>query len=484
MKKNVFTFVILVVSSLCFSFRTQAATPDSFADLAEKLIPSVVNISTSQKVTAPAQQQLDLQSLFPNSPLEEFFKDFFEKGAPGMPKGGKVTSLGSGFVIDESGLILTNYHVVEKAEKISVIFDDKTSVDAELLARDKKTDIALLKIKTDKKLHPVVFGDSDAMRIGDWILAIGNPFGLGNTVTAGIISARGRDIQTGPYDDYLQTDASINRGNSGGPMFNINGEVVGINTAIFSPSGGSVGIGFAIPSNIVKWVVNNLKTNGHITRGWIGVTIQTVSDDIAESIGMSKAMGALVAAVNTDGPAQKTGLKVGDIITEFNGKTIDEMRVLPRIVAETAVGTQADIKVMRAGKEISLKIEVGEMPEDESENQIDENQISSDDINTDNGKKLPELSMTVETVTPETINKYDLPEAAQGVVISSIDDDSDAMMKGLMRGDVIVEVNQNKVNSAEDIAKELETVKKANRTSVLLLIDSKDGMRFVAVKLQ
>ncbi len=337
---------------------------DGFADLAEKLLPSVVNISTTQTVkqdqkrehSAPGRPQFP-----PGSPFEEFFKDFFDhngqRGDQPEAKPRKATSLGSGFVIDPSGYIVTNNHVIADADEITVILHDDTNLKAELVGRDTKTDVAVLKVKTDKPLAAARWGDSEKARVGDWVLAIGNPFGLGGSVTAGILSARQRDINSGPYDEFLQTDAAINKGNSGGPMFNMDGEVIGINTAIYSPSGGSIGIGFAVPSNLAKAVAAQLvnEPDHAVHRGWLGVRIQAVTDEIAESLGLDKPHGALVASVNDNGPAQTGGIQPGDVILNFDGKAVPDMRHLPRLVAEESVGKTVPVKVWRKRQETTLR---------------------------------------------------------------------------------------------------------------------------------
>src|SRR5512134_1778265 len=313
------------------------AVPDSFADLAARLLPSVVNVSTTQVVEG--NTGIEIPQLPPGSPFEEFFKEFMERGQPRQQQQRRrATSLGSGFVYDNQGHIVTNNHVIQDADQVTVILHDETRLDAKVIGRDSKTDIAILKVEPNARLVPVQFGDSDMARVGDWVLAIGNPFGFGGSVTAGIISARGRDIQAGPYDDFLQTDASINRGNSGGPTFNLNGEVIGINTAIYSPSGGSIGIGFAIPSLSAQPVIQQLIQHGQVRRGWLGVRIQAVTEEIADALGLKDAAGALVAGVIPGGPAEKANIKDGDIILEFDGKPIGQMRRLPRLVADTEIG--------------------------------------------------------------------------------------------------------------------------------------------------
>ena len=359
--------------------------PDSFADLAAQLSPSVVNVSSSQKVEARADRGPEVPGFPPGSPFEQFFRDFMDRNHPGGnpggnqgqrrgerqappgsdgPGAGRAVSLGSGFIIDPSGYIVTNNHVIDGADEISVTLTDNTTLKATLVGKDDRVDLALLKVTTDHPLTAVKFGDSDVERVGDWVLAIGNPFGLGGSVTAGIVSARGRDIRQGPYDDFIQTDAAINRGNSGGPLFNMNGDVIGINTAIYSPSGGSVGIGFSIPSNLAKGVVMQLREYGHARRGWLGVRIQQVTPDIAEAVGLKDVSGAMVAGMNDGGPADKAGIHNGDVILKFNNQDVKEMRTLPRIVAETEVGKQVPVTVWRDHKEVNLTASTGELPDE------------------------------------------------------------------------------------------------------------------------
>src|SRR6202521_1714933 len=352
-----------------------ARGPDGIADVAEKVIDAVVNISTSQTVEAKngpgAEGRGAMPQLPPGSPFEEFFDDFFKnrRGGPGGPKGGdlqphKTNSLGSGFIIDTSGIVVTNNHVIADADEINVIMNDGTKIKAELVGVDKKTDLAVLKFKPPKPLVAVQFGDSDKLRLGEWVIAIGNPFSLGGTVTAGIVSARNRDIASGPYDNYIQTDAAINRGNSGGPLFNLDGEVTGVNTLIISPSGGSIGIGFAVPSNTVGGVVDQLRQFKEVRRGWLGVKIQQVTDEIAESLGVKPTRGALVAGVIDDGPAKPAGIEPGDVVVTFDGKDIKEPKDLPKIVADTPVGKDVEVLIIRKGKEEKKTVKLGRL-EDE-----------------------------------------------------------------------------------------------------------------------
>src|SRR5277367_1914720 len=341
-----------------------ARGPENIADVAEQVIDAVVNISTSQKVDSRMGNMPDLP---PGSPMEEFFDEFFKnrrgQGGPGeqdrTPR--RVNSLGSGFIIDPSGLVVTNNHVIADADEINVILNDGTKIPAELVGKDSKSDLALLRVHYDKPLKAVKFGDSDKLRLGEWVIAIGNPFSLGGTVTAGIVSARNRDINSGPYDNYIQTDAPINRGNSGGPLFNLDGEVVGINTAIISPSGGSIGIGFAVPSKTVAGVVDQLRQFGELRRGWLGVRIQQVTDEIAESLNIKPARGALIAGVDDKGPAKPAGLEPGDVVVTFDGKDIKEPKDLSRMVADTAVGKEVDVVVIRKGQEETRKVTLGQL---------------------------------------------------------------------------------------------------------------------------
>src|SRR6266849_883118 len=330
-----------------------ARGPDNISDVAEKVIDAVVNISTSQKVEARNTPMPQL----PNDPqLDELFRDFFNRRGQGDPQNRdrgprRVNSLGSGFIIDASGIVVTNNHVISEADEVTVILNDGSRLKAEIIGKDQKTDIALLRVKPDKPLKAVKFGDSEKLRLGEWVIAIGNPFSLGGSVTAGIVSARNRDINSGPYDNYIQTDAAINRGNSGGPLFNLNGEVIGVNTAIISPSGGSIGIGFAVPANSAVAVIEQLRQYGETRRGWLGVRIQQVTEDIAESLGLKPPRGALVAGVDEKGPAKPAGIEPGDVIVKFDGKDIREMKDLPRIVADTPVGKDVDVVIVRKGRE-------------------------------------------------------------------------------------------------------------------------------------
>jgi len=475
---------------------------NGFADLAEKLLPAVVNISTTQAAPqradrpgrpgAPGGQDRpegsrpEIPQFPPGSPFEEFFKDFFDRHGGDRPDAPqrKATSLGSGFVIDaKNGYVVTNNHVVQDADEITVILQDDTNIKAELVGRDSKTDVALLKIKTQHPLVAVPFGDSDAMRVGDWVVAIGNPFGLGGTVTAGIVSARQRDINAGPYDDFLQTDAAINRGNSGGPMFNLNGEVIGINTAIFSPSGGSVGIGFAIPSNIAKTVVAQLKEFGRTKRGWLGVRIQGVTPEIAESLGLPAPKGALVASVTPNGPAAKAGIQAGDVVTKFDGKDINEMRRLPRVVAETAIEKSVPVEVWRKGKAQTLQVKVGEL-EAAEESGLLANAPEEPEKPKANGPKPTEaLGLKLTGITPELRQQFELKPDQKGVVVTEVANGTPASEKGVRPGDVIIEVGQEEVKAPGDVAAKVQKAREQGKKSILLLIERQGDLRFVALPL-
>ncbi|WP_439817991.1 DegQ family serine endoprotease [Zavarzinia sp. CC-PAN008] len=456
--------------------------PPSFADLAERLIPSVVNVSTTQMVNGAAgqEEEVPMPQFPPGSPFEDFFKDFFDRQRRGGDQAQRrVTSLGSGFVIDAAaGLIVTNNHVIADAEEITVTFHDGTKLTAELKGHDPKTDLALLKVTPTKPLVGVEWGDSDRGRVGDWVLAIGNPFGLGGSVTAGIISARNRDINAGPYDDFIQTDASINRGNSGGPMFNAEGKVIGINTAIFSPTGGSVGIGFAIPSSIARQVVAQLAEFGETRRGWLGVRIQSVTDEIAESLGLDGARGALVAGISEEGPAVAAGIEAGDVILTFDNKPIEDMRSLPRIVAETPIGKTVDVKIWRGGKEQTVQVQVGQLDETE-----EEAAAAAQETPAAPARGLEVLGMTLAGLTPELRTKFEVAEDVKGVVVTEVKPDSAAAEKGIRAGDVIVEVAQKEVGVPADVGAKIDEVQKGDRKSVLLLLNRAGDLRFVALRL-
>jgi serine protease Do len=366
--------------------------------------------------------------------------------------------------------------VIDGADEITVTLQDGTSLKATLIGRDQRTDVAVLKVTPEKPLPFVSFGDSDGSRVGDWVLAIGNPFGLGGTVTAGIVSARGRDIQQGPYDNFIQTDAAINKGNSGGPLFNMDGQVIGINTAIYSPSGGSIGIGFSIPANLAKNVVAQLREYGHAKRGWLGVKIQQVTPDIAESLGLKDPSGALVAGVETAGPAEKAMIKNGDIILKFNDQDVKEMKTLPRIVAETDINKQVPVTIWRDGKEMVLKVTVGELSEEQQAAVSTANEPKPEPTKT---LELSALGLTLSPITSEGRDKFQIAQDQKGVLITDVGQGTPAADRGLKAGDVIVEVQQEEVGSPADVQERVEKVKKSGKSSVLMLVQSGDGLRWV-----
>lgn len=465
----IYSFYLFLTVSIAHS----SSVPDSFADLAEKLSPSVVNISTT---TVIEQKSREMPSFPPGSPFEDFFKQFEKPGG----KKRKAQSLGSGFIIDKSGYIITNNHVIDNAEKIMVILYDDTSFEATVVGKDPKTDVALLKINPKKtKLSAVKFGDSNKLRVGDWVMAIGNPFGFGGTVTAGIVSARGRNL-SGSYDDYIQTDASINRGNSGGPLFDMNGNVVGINTAIFSQSGGSVGIGFAVSSNLAKQVTDQLKQYGRTKRGWLGVLIQEISKEIADSLGMKSVKGALVSSATEGGPAQKAGVKTGDVILKFNGIDIDTMKELPKVVAGTPVGKSVPLVILRNGKTITLNVVLGELELAEKENLI----TKSSGNKKSKSKTFEKLGFVAEELSKSNIEKFKLKKIKAGILISSVKEGSVAQEAGLLPGMVIVRVGQIEVNSIDVIEDAIKNAIKQKRKAILLLVKVESGTRFVALELK
>ena len=465
------------------------SAPDSFADLAARLLPAVVNVSSTQTVTAknggPGAGP-EIPMFPPGSPFEQFFKDFLNRNKQGQ--GGpdnqprperRAQSLGSGFIIDASGYVVTNNHVIEGADEVSVTLQDNTTLKAEIIGRDESGDIALLKVKSDKPLATVDFGDSTQSRVGDWVLAIGNPFGLGGTVTAGIVSARGRDIHQGQYDDFIQTNAAINRGNSGGPLFNMDGQVIGINTAIFSPSGGSIGIGFSIPSNMAKNIVAQLKEYGHPRRGWLGVKIQQVTPDIAESLGLKDASGAMVAGITDGGPADKAKIRAGDIILKFDGQDVKEMHNLPRIVADAEVGKQVPVVLWRDGKEVTLDTTLAERPADAQLAAVDSGAKADATQPTD----IAGVGLKVAPLSQDLKDKFQLNADQKGVVITDVAPNSAAADRGLKPGDVIMEVQQNEVGAPADIQKQIDAARKADRKNVLMLIQREGGVQYVPLSL-
>jgi serine protease Do len=453
----------------------QAHGPASVADIAERLQNAVVNISTTQKLKD--SREVPLPEVPKGSPFEEFFEDFFDKQDRNR-SGQRANSLGSGFVIDKSGLIVTNNHVIEGADEITVNFTDGTKLKVtKIIGRDTKTDLALLKVEPRKDLAAVHFGDSQKMRVGDWVMAIGNPFGLGGTVTVGVISATRRDINSGLYDEFLQTDAAINRGNSGGPLFNMDGDVIGINTAIISPTGGSIGIGFAVPSNSASQVVAQLKDFGETRRGWLGVRIQTVTDEIAESLGLQETGGALVANVTPDGPAAQAGVEVGDIVLKFDGMDVTAMRQLPKLVAQTGIDREVEIVVLRKGERKTFKVKIGRL-EETGEPGADKAPKPAE-----KPRKQSSLGLTLASMSDELRSRFDIEPGVNGVVITGVDPDSSAA-DDIHVGDVIVEVTHAQVKSPDELAARLGELRKLNRKTALLLVASGQGeMNFVPLPL-
>ncbi len=471
--------VIGLAIALPAEVATAKAPPESFADLAERLSPAVVNISTSQTIKRQDRDSVPVPEFPPGSPFEDLFRDFFDRNGGNGRQPRRVTSLGSGFVIEPNGIIVTNNHVIEEADKITVNFIDGTTLPAEILGRDPKTDIAVLKVKSDKPLAHVNFGSADEARVGDWVLAIGNPFGLGGSLSAGIISARNRDINAGPYDDFIQTDAAINRGNSGGPLFNTAGQVIGVNTAIISPSGGSIGIGFAVPSSLVVPVVAQLKEFGETRRGWLGVRIQTVTEEIAESLSLPNAYGALVADVTEGGPAAKAGLKQGDLILKFDGRVVEEMRNLPRMVAETEIGKLVPVEVLRDGKKISKRVKIERLEEGEKVASAS----TGDKAPTEGEEERESLGLTLSKITPRLRNTFSIDDSIEGVLVTQVDPNSAAAEKQIRPGDVIVEIGQEEVSSPVDVVNVVKRVSGEDKKTILLGLNRRGDFRFVAVRI-
>jgi len=455
-----------------------APAPESFSELAKKVSPAVVNIASTQETQAP-QGMPGLPFDVPEgSPFEEFFKRFGEQfGEHGRPQPApqRATALGSGFIIDADGYVVTNNHVIDKASEVTVRLGDESVYPAKVIGTDPATDLALLKIEADEPLPALQLGNSDDAEVGDWVMAVGNPFGLGGTVTAGIISARGRNIQAGPYDDFLQIDASINRGNSGGPLFNLDGDVVGVNTAIYSPNGGSVGIGFAIPSNMVKSVVAQLRENGKVERGWLGVQIQSVTPDLAEALGLEAPQGAMVAAVTPDSPAEAAGIKTGDVILSFGGKEIADSRELARVVAQHPANSDAEVGLWRDGSEQTVEVVTGEMPSPEQ-------MAEASGPSQDGSYHSSELDAQLAAVTPELRQRYGLPDEAEGVVVLDIQEGS-VFEEGLRPGDIIRKVEGQKVQSPQQVERLVDEAKSSSKKAVLLLVSRQGQDLFLGVKL-
>src|SRR5271165_1485867 len=452
------------------------ARPTNLADLAEQVDDAVVNISATQTIEEKGSAIPDLPK---GTPFDEMFEEFFKNhGVNPHPRAQKAQSLGSGFVVDPSGIVITNNHVVGDANDIVVIFNDGRKLRAKVIGKDPKVDVAVLKVESDKPLKTVKFGDSDKARVGDGVMAVGNPFGLGETVTAGIISARNRNIDSGPYDDFLQTDASINKGNSGGPLFNLQGEVIGINTAILSPSGGSIGIGFATPSATVQPVITQLEQFHETRRGWLGVRIQPVDDTIAESLGLGTARGALIAGVDDKGPAKPAGLKPGDVIIKFDGKDIKESRDLPRLVASMPVGKSVEVVIVRDGKEVTKTVTLGRLEDGEKQSEV----ASNEDQTQQQNAVEKALGMEFSGLTDEARKSFKIKDSVKGVIVTSVDPGSAAAERGLRPGDIIEEVNHQAVETPGDVAKAIGGAKSDSKKPALFLVSNGEGVvRFVAI---
>ena len=449
------------------------APTESFADLAEQISPSVVNITTSALVAAPAEGGPIVPE---GSPFEEFFKEFQDRNGPGSQEPRRSEALGSGFVISSDGYIVTNNHVIEGADQISIEFFSGQRLDAKLVGTDTKTDIALLKVESPEPLPFVTFGDSDAMRVGDWVVAMGNPLGQGFSVSAGIVSARGRELQ-GTYDDFIQTDAAINKGNSGGPLFNMDGNVVGVNTAILSPTGGSIGIGFSMASNVVSKVVAQLQQFGETRRGWLGVRIQDVTPDVAEAIGLADAKGALITDV-PEGPARDAGMLAGDVVQSFDGKPVDDTRDLVNRVADAPIGEAVEVIVLREGKQETLKVTLGRREDAEAES----TPVAA--APAPEAAQAEVLGMNLTPLTPEVAGELGLDASTTGLAVISVDEASEAYAKGLREADVITEAGQQKVVRLQDIEDRVTEAKEAGRKSLLLLVRRAGDPRFVALSLE
>ncbi|MCA1952490.1 MAG: Do family serine endopeptidase [Hyphomicrobiales bacterium] len=443
----------------------QARGPESIADVAERVMDAVVNIKASQKV---AQRAVPLPQLPPGSPFEDLFNDFFNRnnpqGRPQQPQQ-RSSSLGSGFVVDAQGTIITNNHVIAEATDIVAVFADGTELKAEVVGKDQKTDLAVLRVKSEKPLKFVKFGDSDRLRVGEWVIAIGNPFGFGGSVSAGIVSAKQRNIRSGPYDDFIQTDAAINKGNSGGPLFNLDGDVVGINTAIISPTGGSIGIGFSVPANLAIPVIEQLKQYGETRRGWLGVAIQDVDEDTADALKLGRPRGALIINVDEKGPAKPAGFEREDVIVKFDGKEIRRSSDLPRIVAQTPVGKEVEVVVMRQGREVVRKVTLGRLEEQPQ-------QASLEAKDAQRAAPTAMLGLELAPLNAETRRRFNVKDGVEGVVVTKVEPDSVAAERRITAGDVIVEVQREAVKTAADIRKRIEALKGQGQRRALFYIAS------------
>ncbi len=476
-----YIFPFALIASLLLASPAIARGPETVADIAENLENVVVNISTA--TIRKRKRDKKLPKIPKGSPFEDLFKDFFNSNGNGIPQK-KVSSLGSGFVIGSTGLIVTNNHVIEEADEIFVTFHDGRKLKVErVVGRDKKTDIAVLQVKPVKPLEVVKFGDSKKIRVGDWVMAIGNPFGLGGTVTVGIVSAKNRDINSGPYDNFIQTDAAINKGNSGGPLFNMEGEVIGINTAIISPSGGSIGIGFAVPSATAKNIIEQLIESGRVRRGWLGVRIQSVSKGIAESLGLDGVKGALVSNITPGSPAEKAGLKLGDVILKFAGQNIATMRQLPKVVSRSRVNKDITVEYLRDGQKQSMVLQIEELKDVANQGEALITLPAKQDKQKEPFvQKRSILNMTVTSLTKKLRSRFHIGRDIQGVLVTNVVRGSIAHQKHIKKGNVVVEVSQKQVMTAKDVVQEVRKARLTGRKSVLLLIsDPKGILRFIAL---
>ncbi len=487
------------------SAAVQQRGPASVADLAEGLLDAVVNISISQDAEgSDADSGSPSPKVQKDAPFEQYFNDYFSKRKKDGGKNRKVNSLGSGFVIDPAGYIVTNNHVIEGADEIDVNFADGTTLEAKLIGTDTKTDLAVLKVEPKAPLKAVKFGDSRKMRIGDWVMAVGNPFGLGGTVTVGIVSARGRNINAGPYDNFIQTDAAINKGNSGGPLFNMEGDVIGVNTAIISPTGGSIGIGFSIPSEIAMNVIQQLKTYGETRRGWLGVRLQPVTDDMVKTLGLDKPRGALVSSVIAGGPAENGPIKPGDVILSFDGRPVKQARDLPLIVAESPIETDLPAVVQRDGKEMAVTVRLKQMAKDAEDDTEAAPEALDDGGSSDEAKPQkpgkpekphdgdkavspdgPVLGMALKALDDDLRKQFSIEKSVEGVVVTEVEPSSPASEKGIVAGDVIVEIAQEFIATPADAAAKITSLKQADRRNAQVMVSNAKGdLRFVALRLE